>query len=282
MSINNPKRTFYRANCKPTNMKLEYKKNGFFVVEGLFSQEEIDQLRDMLMEFHKSWVSDNLEFYRTKALNSAYITGEKYLNCEQRRSIFRFIGSKKIADILEMVIPSHPAFMNTQLFFNPLNTSQKNYWHRDLQYLGKSTQEQKKLLRKTNVIHFRIPVKPEPGLELVPGSHKHWDSNEELDVRTESNGRRCFEDLPTGKKVTVNVGDLLVFSANMIHRGLYGLDRMTFDIIFCDSDPELVKYVEHNCLPGNEELLEMDTPNIFLNAIKLKANNKKIPLKKTL
>ena len=67
----------------------------------------------------------------------------------------------------------------------------------------------------------------------------------------------------------IDVGDLLVFSANMIHRGLYGLDRLSFDIIFCDSDPDLVKYVGHDCLPNDDELKKIECPNAFINTIRL-------------
>ena len=252
-------------------MKSEYEKNGYFVVEEAFSSNELKRLEDVIQDFHISWVNDNSEFYNNKAVNSAYLTGRKYLDRKQRLAIFQFVGSRKVMEILEPLIPTHPAFMNTQLFFNPVNTGQKNYWHRDLQYIGKPIDEQKAILKATNVIHFRIPLKPEPGLELVPGSHKRWDSDEEFDVRTEGNGRRCFEDLSSGKKVALNRGDLLVFSANMIHRGLYGLDRLAFDIIFCDSDQELSKYVEHDCLPSNEDLQEIENPSIFINTIRIKS-----------
>ncbi len=248
-------------------MKSEYEKNGYFVVEEAFSSNELKKLEGAIQDFHISWVNDNSEFYNNKAVNCAYLTGKKYLDRKQRLAVFQFVGSRKVMEILEPLIPTRPAFMNTQLFFNPANAGQKNYWHRDLQYIGKPIDEQKVILKTTNVIHFRIPLKPEPGLELVPGSHTRWDSDEEFDVRTESNGRRCFEDLSSGKKVALNRGDLLVFSANMIHRDLYGFDRLAFDIIFCDSNPELIKYVEHDCLPSNEDLQKIENPRIFINTI---------------
>lgn len=252
-------------------MNSEYEKHGYFVVKELFSSIDLQKLDRVIQKFHISWVNDNSEFYNNKAVNSAYLTSTKYLDRKQRLAIFQFVGSTKVMDILESLIPTRPAFINTQLFFNPVNTGQKNYWHRDLQYIGKPIGEQKAILNATNVIHFRIPLKPELGLELVPGSHKRWDSDEEFNVRTESNGRSCFEDLSTGQEVALNRGDLLVFSANMIHRGLYGLDRLAFDIIFCDSDPELVKYAEHDCLPNNEDLLAIEDPHTFINTLRLKS-----------
>ena len=37
-------------------------------------------------------------------------------------------------NVVDSVIPTNPAFMNTQLFFNPINPAQKDFWHRDCQY----------------------------------------------------------------------------------------------------------------------------------------------------
>jgi len=63
------------------------------------------------------------------------------------------------------------SIMNTQLFFNPVNDGQKNYWHRDSQY-HLSIEEQKEALVGPDVVHFRIPLTNEPGIELVPCTHQ--------------------------------------------------------------------------------------------------------------
>jgi hypothetical protein len=50
--------------------------------------------------------------------------------------------------------------------------------------------------------------------------HKRLDSDVEFNVRQEKKGRVSSDDLSTGKKIKLVAGDLLVFSADMIHRGL--------------------------------------------------------------
>jgi len=72
----------------------------------------------------------------------------------------------------------------------------------------------------------------ENGLEWVPGSHQRWDTEEELNVRLELCGHRHQECLDSGLEIPLGAGDLLVFSANLIHRGLYGKHRMALDILF--------------------------------------------------
>ena len=119
-------------------------------------------------------------------------------------------------------------------------------------------------------MHFRIPLVKEPGIELVPATHKRWDSDEELDVRLEKNGRKSFDDLSTGVPIELDAGDLLVFSANIIHRGLYGMNRFALDILFCDPDPGLAKYVHEDCLPSHKILSGIEEPSALLNTINLK------------
>ncbi|MDT8429662.1 MAG: phytanoyl-CoA dioxygenase family protein [Pseudomonadales bacterium] len=256
-------------------MNREYKESGYFVVRHLFTEEELRELAKAVLEFHGSWKCKNSEFYSKKAVNSAYITGTEHLGESKRNVLFKFIGSSRLMKVVSDVIPERPAFMNTQLFFNPVNADQKNYWHRDSQY-HMTAEEQQEALSGPNVVHFRIPLANEPGIELVPGTHKRWDTDEELDVRLENNGHKNYEDISTGVRIKLEVGDLLVFSANMIHRGLYGMDRLSLDIIFCDTEPSLIKFASDDCLPGHEVLRDIEDPSAFLNTINLKTNNNAI------
>jgi len=255
-------------------MNNEYLSHGYLVLKNVFSEDDLGELHDALLVFHDNWRKDNDQHYSDGAVNSAYITGTKYLDEDKRLVLFKFLGSRKFMDIVEDVFPSSPAFMNTQLFFNPVDKAQRNYWHRDIQYKDSSIEEQKIALKKINVIHFRVPLSHERGVELVPGTHSRWDRENEFDIRMEQHGHKSFEDLVTGKQIELNRGDLLVFSANMIHRGLYGMDRLAFDILFCDSDPELVDFAVDDCLPDNSVLRAVEVPTAFRSTISLRKYSK--------
>lgn len=240
-----------------------YRQDGFLYKAGFFSAEDLDIIEPILRRFHARWLNDNATFYRTRAINSAYITGTKYLSDEDRLKLFQFIGQDKLVSIAESLIKDGPAFMNTQLFFNPHNQGQKNYWHRDIQYGGMSISEQKRGLITSIVPHFRVPLADEPGIELVPGSHVTWDTDDEHDVRMEQNGKKNHDPLSSGKAIRLKRGALLVFSANMIHRGLYGGDRFAFDIMFCDPNQDLLRYANADCLPHKTQLKTMEQSDIF-------------------
>ncbi|MBL4900549.1 MAG: phytanoyl-CoA dioxygenase family protein [Colwellia sp.] len=247
-----------------SQLNSNYDDEGYFVIRDYFSTSEISSLREVILKFHQLWKKDNEKFYQEEAFNSSLITGSQYLAYDDRVKLFNFISSKKIMNIVDSVIPVNPAFMNTQLFFNPVNPQQKDFWHRDCQY-DHDVEVQKQVIHDTQVLHLRVPLFDELGMELVPGTHKRWDSDEEYNVRQEEKGRVSSENLSTGKIINLAAGDLLVFSADMIHRGLYGLDRLALDILIFDSAADFVDYVDDDCLPEIAMLDNIDDPRLFMN-----------------
>ncbi|MGB2740105.1 MAG: phytanoyl-CoA dioxygenase family protein [Cognaticolwellia sp.] len=248
----------------------DYDEEGYFVIRNYFNAAEITSLRTVVLKFHQLWQKDNAKFYQEEAFNSSLITGSEYLGYDDRVTLFNFISSQKVMKIVDTVIANHPAFMNTQLFFNPVNPKQKDFWHRDCQY-DHDIEGQKLAIKETQVLHLRVPLFDELGMELVPGTHQRWDNEEEHNVRQEEKGCMSSDDLSTGKKIDLAAGDLLVFSADMIHRGLYGMDRLALDILVFDSAGDFVDYVDDDCLPEMSMLDEIDDPRLFLNIMKLKS-----------
>ncbi|WP_440873643.1 phytanoyl-CoA dioxygenase family protein [Thalassotalea sp. PLHSN55] len=248
----------------------EYNEQGYFVIRNYFSDEEISSLRAVILKFHQRWQQENHTFYQQEAFNSSLITGSQHLGFNDRVKLFNFISSTKVMKIVDAVITAIPAFMNTQLFFNPVNPELKDFWHRDCQY-DYEVDDQIKVIQETQVVHLRIPLFDEYGMELVPGTHKRWDNEEEFDVRQEQNGKLSSDPLSTGKKIPLAAGDLLVFSADMIHRGLYGLDRLALDMLVFDSTGDYVDYVDDDCLPDEQMLKEITDPRLFKNTMALKA-----------
>ena len=248
----------------------DMERNGFCLLQNFYTPDELKELHEILTTFHQNWIADNLDFYQQRSINSAYLTGKKYLDERQRTTLFQFIASQKLMDLVTAVLGDDVCFMNTQLFFDPVQNEQKNYWHRDSQY-HLTIEQQKEALAGPRVLHVRIPLIKERGLELVPGSHCQWDTEEELQVRLELDGHKNHEDLSSGLAVPLDVGDVLVFSANMIHRGLYGNDRLAMDILFCDPAPELLQFVDESCLPEDGILKNLDNGRAFSNTLKIKA-----------
>lgn len=240
-----------------------YEEQGYLYLENFFSEAEIVVIEKILNKFHEKWLEDNAAYYEKGLLNSHSLTSGNYLDQEEKTLLFQFISQDKLQAILKTVFPETPIFLNTQLFFDPKNSEQKNYWHRDIQYIGMSVEEQKTAIQNQNVVHFRIPMKKESGIELVPKTHREWDLPEEFEVRNSLNGATPSDNLKRGKVIGLNRGDVLVFSANMIHRGIYGQDRFSLDVLFCDDIPQMRNFIDRNNYPSKEILENLDNTELF-------------------
>ncbi|MEJ6705462.1 MAG: hypothetical protein QNL15_14840 [Pseudomonadales bacterium] len=78
-------------------------------------------------------------------------------------------------------------------------------------------------------LHCRIPLIAETGLVLVPGSQCRWHTQQEFMTRS----KVVFEaPLPDEHYIGLDVGDLLVFNAQMIHSGHYNntTERKALDL----------------------------------------------------
>lgn len=242
---------------------MNYEENGYLLLESFFTGTEMIAVERILNTFHEKWMKDNASNYEKGILNSHSLTSGNYLNIEEKTLLFQFISQDKLQEIIDKVFPIKPVFLNTQLFFDPKNNHQKNYWHRDIQYTGMSVEEQKQAIKNQNVVHFRIPMKAELGIELIPKTHREWDLPQEFDVRNSLNNSTPSDALERGKSIQLNRGDLLVFSANMIHRGIYGKDRLSFDVIYCDNIPEIKRFIDRSNYPSEEILGQLKNKELF-------------------
>lgn len=241
-------------------------KNGYYVLENFLGEEELVSIERILVKFHSSWCLKNIDFYNSNAINSAYITSGEYISESERLELLKLIGSHKVVHEAQKVLGGKPCFLNSQLFFDPKNENQLNYWHRDIQYSNQKEIEQRETIERAGheVIHLRIALRDELGIELIPGSQSKWDSDIEYDTRLENSGRRASDNLRQGEPIPLGRGDLLVFDANIIHRGLYGKNRLSFDIIFCRPDPSILQYSKSECFPKESEYQYIDHPEIFV------------------
>ncbi|MFT2089837.1 phytanoyl-CoA dioxygenase family protein [Paraglaciecola sp. 2405UD69-4] len=235
--------------------KQHFDEYGYVKLTNHFVEGQLAPIQDLVDVFHHAWRKDNYAFYSKQAVNSSGLTSQQYLTDAMRLKLFELICDTSILSIIEQLIPN-PLFMGTQLFFDPVTSNQANYWHRDPQY-HLSIEEQKAALIGPEVLHLRVPLKDEPGIELIPGSHNKWDSEEELQVRLQQNGHTNAEGLSKGKSLPLQYGDGLVFSAKMIHRGLYGNNRLSLDILYCERATHLIEFInpEHQPTPAMQAKL---------------------------
>ncbi|PJZ52302.1 phytanoyl-CoA dioxygenase family protein [Leptospira adleri] len=208
----------------------EFAKKGYTLFRNFFSKDELASVSKIVFEADRNWRE---EYNFPENVNSAYLTSDKFSPAFiDRERLFEFISDPKLVSVATSLVKFKVFFLNTQLFFNPQSALKKPYWHRDVQYLGVEEEKQKDIVKTDAVLHFRIPFQDDPGMEFIPGSHLRWDTELERNTRLELNSRRNFDELPSSIRIPHKPGDLLVFSAHLIHRGVYELDRSSFDILY--------------------------------------------------
>lgn len=116
------------------NISQYYNDFGYIHSENFFSDKELRQIEVILKKFHENWLKANEKDYQSGLINSHSLTSNKFISQEERLEIFKFIAQDKISKIIQTIIPEKAIFLNTQLFFDPFNKNQNNYWHRDIQY----------------------------------------------------------------------------------------------------------------------------------------------------
>lgn len=237
----------------------QYDNCGYVIFRNFFSDIEISLIDNHVDRIYKKWASENeAEIFNSKLVNMHSLTSLDYFEGldQERIKFFESIASVKLTETIENMFGSDIHFHNTQLFFNPSNKARLPYWHRDMQYSGIEDAIQCDEQNKMLSLHVRIPLIQEKGLEVVTGSHKRWDTELERDVRLELNGHKNSEPLPNTVLTTLAPGDILIFNAQMIHRGNYDFNptRKALDLCIGKYHPLASAFLDERVLPKEEEL----------------------------
>jgi len=235
-----------------------YEAQGFAVLRQWLAPNTIASLEQEVDRIYAQWMQENRRQYEEERLvNMHSLTAGRYFRSQEERTrFFDLIASERITGLIDGMFGDGIYFHNTQLFFNPWQNRRLPYWHRDMQYspVGDAAQanEQARMLS----LHVRIPLLPEQGMEVIPGTHRRWDTPEESDVRWERNGRANSESLPGARLIALEQGDVVIFDAQMIHRGNYALnpERKAFDLCVGRPHPFTLRYLDPDVLPTEDEL----------------------------
>jgi hypothetical protein len=256
--------------------------DGHVVLRGFFDDAHLASLAATVDRISAQWLAENRDAcIRQGMVNMHSLTSPRYFEgrAAERIAFFDAIAPRRLTGLLDDMFGGGIHFHNTQLFFNPLDGARLPYWHRDLQFSpiadDAQAQEQANLLS----LHIRIPLLDERGVELIPGSHRRWDTDIEREVRREMNGRRNSEDLPGSALVELARGDVLIFDAQMIHRGNYRLnqERKAFDICAGKAHPFTTRYLDESVLPAQREIEEIANPAWYERARAIAARARTVP-----
>lgn len=249
----------------------DYQEHGFVIVRQLLDRDRIVALGSIVETVFRQWLSEHWSDYAERGLvNMHSLTHARYhADSDARIRFFELVAGGGVMSLVQAMFGAGIYFHNTQLFFNPRDARQQPYWHRDLQASPVADAEQAAEQGRLLNLHVRMPLISETGLAIVPGTHRRWDTALEAAVRFEREGRLRSDDLPGMQLISLEPGDLLIFDAQMIHRGDYrrNAQRMAFDICIGKPHRFTLPYLDHAVLPTAAEL-----PRIAGNAWYLRAH----------
>ena len=255
----------------------QYNEKGYVILRNFFNNVEIALIGGHVDQIYNKWANENeAEIYNQMLVNMHSLTSPEYFedSPEQRVKFFEAIASVKLTELLETIFRSGIHFHITQLFFNPSNSSRLPYWHRDMQNSPIDDSIQSAELHSMLSLHVRIPLIKEKGVEVVTGSHKRWDTELEHNVRLEINGHKNSEPLPNTALIDLSPGDILIFSAQMIHRGNYELNpsRKALDLCVGKNHDLTSDFLNECVLPKNEEMANITNNQWYKLAREITAN----------
>jgi hypothetical protein len=239
-----------------------YQKHGYVILRNFFSDAEFNALAIHVDRIYDEWARDNVaDIYQHRLVNMHSLTSPEYFEKQPKERIkfFEAIASEKLMNLLDELFGSGIYFHNTQLFFNPSNRERLPYWHRDMQYSPISDAIQRAELHNMLSLHVRIPLLPEKAVELVDGTHQRWDTELEHNVRLEKNNYKNSEPLPSATLIDLSPCDILIFSAQMIHRGNYAQNsnRKALDLCVGTYHPMTADALDETVLPSESEMEEI-------------------------
>ena len=240
----------------------DFARDGCLLLRGFWPAADLAALEPVVARILAQWQAEQGEALRREGLvNLHSLTHPRYFAAQpqERFAFFDALLPPALTAMLDALFGRGLYFHNTQLFFNPADPAQPPYWHRDLQYSAIDDAAQAREQEKLLSLHVRIPLLAETGLALVPGSHRRWDSQREHDVRFEQNGHRRDDALPGEVLLTLQRGDVLVFDAQMLHRGHYAgnAERCALDLCVGKAHPFTAPCLDPAVLPDAAELAQL-------------------------
>ena len=155
--------------------------------------------------------------------------------------ILAFAGSARVCALLEAVRlgdqKAAPQLKDAHYYHEQTKRDWDGDWHRDSQFSRAEPDVERQLISSSWSAHVRVAFEDDDRLEIVPGSHGRWDTDEELHIRR--GGNRASDAMPNAARICLRAGDACLFHAWSIHRATYrrASIRRTLDLLYASTHP---------------------------------------------
>jgi ectoine hydroxylase-related dioxygenase (phytanoyl-CoA dioxygenase family) len=219
-----------------------FREHSYFVVPGFLETTELAELRhacDVVLERVRAEWSPKGHTSPSVSLfaDTSYFAAEP---CALER-LMKFVASARVCALLEGLAygdeESTPRLKKADYYHEQTRHDWDGDWHRDSQFTEYDPEKERALVLGTTSVHLRVALEHDDRLELVEGSHRRWDTDEELRVR--KGAQRASAGMPKAIRIALRAGDACVFHAWAIHRATYQRAplRRTLDSLYAFGHP---------------------------------------------
>jgi len=188
-------------------------KDGFILIKNLFSTEEVENYKRLLLKVSRS----NLEDLEDNA------KWEEVDGVSKRKEFWPLIYNKKLLNVLRTLVPSPPQYLQ----FSDLHVNVDSVgWHRDLYYNKLLVGDDAKKIGVLRVgMYFHSYEDNNFKMGFLPGTHFSTSLLNKLENRVWSLFRKMTGKLPfyyffsKPKWLKIDAGDCMIFDTRILHTG---------------------------------------------------------------
>ena len=203
--------------------RKRWRDQGYFVVTDFASAAEVADLRsscDVVLEHQRS---TSRESGHTSTHIDGLLDPELFAREPARlKRLVDFMGSAGVCELVQDLAPAAEGSVwlkTLQYFHEQTGRDWDGDWHRDSQFGRHDPLLERAYAMTTTAVRFRVAFLPDDRLEIVPGTHARWDSDEELGIR--KGPASATASMHGAVRIELAPGDACVFHAWAIHRATY-------------------------------------------------------------
>ena len=226
-----------------SNQVQFFRERSYFVVPGFLNETEVAELRracDVVLERVRA--ESKTQGHTSPSVNLFADTGHFAAEPVALERLLTFVSSAPVCALLTGLAYadecSTPRLKKADYYHEQTRHDWDGDWHRDSQFKEYDPERERALVLGTTSVHVRFALEHDDRLELVEGSHRRWDTDEELRIR--KGARRTSAAMPEARRIALRTGDACVFHAWSIHRATYQRApvRRTLDSLYTFGRPQ--------------------------------------------
>ena len=228
-----------------TNYRKQWQEQGYLVLPGALDLDRVARLHSICERVYDQWRRESEpgsepggHHYQPSAWSLLHINHAKYHRefPSDLAFVLDMLADPLPIGLIEDIFQDEAVFMQSNYYIDPPSLPLPAGWHRDCQFFapGDEAKELADLMVEAEPpreLHMHIPLVKSAATQVVPGSHRRWDTPGEEAVRRRN---PVDGDMPGALRLGLNPGDLAFFHVNTLHRGHYpvGVPRRTIAVSY--------------------------------------------------